>query len=106
MTAAKVWRTRDYVLSRLRKAAMEPPSRNDPGNYKRGSGDCWRMVLLSDLQELMHHVDFDASAQQPALTADDLKFIRAAAHVSRSLGDAHMANGLRGIYERFGGKEE
>jgi hypothetical protein len=49
------WRTAWAVLGRLRTAAMVPPYAGDPQNSNRAPDDLWRTVLLSDLQELLHH---------------------------------------------------
>jgi len=64
-----VWRTKEFVMSRLIEAAKEPPSSRSVGNSGRPVGDVWRMVLLSDLQEVVHHLKDEAThpaAAQPS----------------------------------------
>jgi hypothetical protein len=68
-----VWRTKEFVMSRLIEAAKEPPSSRSVGNSGRPVGDVWRMVLLSDLQEVVHHLKDEAThptAVQPSRSDD------------------------------------
>jgi len=82
-----VWRTKEFVMSRLIEAAKEPPSSRSVGNSGRPVGDVWRMVLLSDLQEVVHHLKDEAThpaAAQPSraevLTDEQ---IRGVVHLAR-----------------------
>lgn len=53
----KEWKTEWAVIGRLKKAAREDPKDTDHANRGRKPGDLWRTVIVSDLQELLHHTE-------------------------------------------------
>lgn len=67
------WRTSWAVLQRLKNAATEPASINDGKNNRRELGDLYRTVLLSDLQELLHHAG--VKKQKPPTLAQRQQYI-------------------------------